>query len=782
MDKSSDSPGKSEVMYRSLFNTMLNGVAYCKVCYANDGTVDLQFVSVNKAFETLTGVKNVAGKMASEVIPGFGETNADMYALYVRVARTGNPERVELYSKILSNWFSIAAYSYEKDYVVIVFDVITERKQTENALSESEKRYRVLFNSMNEGFALHEIICDAYGKPIDYRFLDMNPAFERLTGLNKAVVVGKTVLTIMPSTEAVWIEKYGKVALTGISTSFENFSSPLNRYYHVVAFSPQQNQFAVVFNDITDRIQAENAIAEEKERLAVTLRSIGDGVITTDIHGTIVLMNKVAEEYTGWKQQEAQGKPIETVFTIINGITRKPHDNPVQKVIATGKIVELANQTHLISRSGIERIIADSGAPIIDKNSITVGVVLVFRDITEKQQLQDSIQRTDKLECIGVLAGGIAHDFNNLLGGIYGYIDLARDTCPPDSDAVDYLNKAIKTFSRAKDLTQQLLTFAKGGAPSRITASLAPLIKEWTQFALSGSAVGCSFIIADDLWLCDFDENMMGQVIDNIVINAVQAMPLGGTLSVTAENCEINQGEKSTVLPGEYVHIAIADTGVGIPRSIMSKIFDPFFTTKQQGNGLGLATVHSIIIKHDGQITVESEPDKGTTFHIYLPASKKSAGLQTAIGDSSHKGSGRILIMDDEDAIRETVGEMLGKMGYDVAFARTGEEALEIIKKASDDNNPFLAAIMDLTIPGGMGGVKAIRQLRKTNTTMPVFVASGYSVDPVMSNPADYGFTDKLHKPFLKSEVADLFMHYFGAGNKTRTAYTGYGNEEQPTT
>ena len=764
MEKSSDSSGKSEAMYRSLFDTMLSGVAYWKVCNENDGTFDFQFISVNKAFETLTGFKNVTGKMVSEIIPGFGEIDADLYALSVRVARTGNPERVELYSEILGNWFSIAAYSYEKNCVVVVFDVITERKLTEKALHESEKRYRALFNSMNEGFALHEIICNADGKPVDYRFLDMNPAFERLTGLNKADIIGKTVLTVMPSTEPVWIERYGNVALTGKPASFENFSSPLNRYYNVVAFSPQPKQFAVVFNDITDRIQAENAIAEEKERLAVTLRSIGDGVITTDIHGTIVLMNKVAEEYTGWKQAEAQGKPIETVFSIVNGTTRKPHENPVQKVIATGKIVELANHTHLISRSGIERIIADSGAPIIDKNSTTVGVVLVFRDITEKQKLQESIQRTDKLECIGVLAGGIAHDFNNLLGGIYGYIDLARDTCPPASDAVDYLNKAINTFSRAKDLTQQLLTFAKGGAPSRITASLAPLIKEWTQFALSGTTVGCTFTIADDLWLTDFDENMMGQVIDNIVINAVQAMPLGGTLSVMAENCELNQDEQSIVKQGMHVHIAITDTGAGIPKSIMPNIFDPFFTTKQQGNGLGLATAHSIVIKHDGQINVESEQDKGTTLHIYLPASEKSAEMQTAPDAASHKGSGRILIMDDEEAIRETAGEMLGKMGYDVAFAKTGDEALEIIQKASDDNSPFLAAIMDLTIPGGMGGVTAIHQLRKTNTTMPVFVASGYSVDPIMSNPTDYGFTDKLNKPFLKSEVADLFSRYFGAG------------------
>jgi PAS domain S-box-containing protein len=546
----------------------------------------------------------------------------DEYVL--RAAQTGSDIKPDIYhitcKDAIVRDFIISGVMLD-DYELTTFVDITDRTKAESALKESEKKYSSLFNTMLEGFALHEIICDANDKPVNYAFLDINPAFEQLTGLKKDTIIGKTVLEVMPDTEPVWIEKYGNVALTGVPVSFENYSRALQRYYHVVAFSPQKKYFAVIFNDITEQKHTEQLIADEKERLAVTLRSIGDGVITTDTHGNITNMNNVAEELTGWKLHEAQGMPLSTVFNIINETTRKACENPVTKTLATGMVVKLANHTLLISRNGVERIIADSGAPIIDNNHKIIGVVLVFRDITEQQKLLETAQRTDKLESIGVLAGGIAHDFNNLLSGIYGYIGMAQESCEPDSKTAVYLGKAIKTFSRAKGLTQQLLTFAKGGAPSLTTGSIADKLKESTMFALSGSNAGCSFRIAHDLWLCDFDVNMMGQVIDNIILNAVQAMPEGGTITVTAENTDIIDSKQPVLKNGKYVHIAIADTGIGIPANIMSRIFDPFFTTKQKGSGLGLATVYSIITKHDGTISVESMPDKGTTFHIHLPVS-----------------------------------------------------------------------------------------------------------------------------------------------------------------
>ena len=383
-----------------------------------------------------------------------------------------------------------------------------------------------------------------------------------------------------------------------------------------------------------------------------------------------------------------------------------------------------------------------------------------------RQKLEEELNKAQKLESLGVLAGGIAHDFNNLLSCIFGYITLAKDSCTAESKTADYLEKAFKIFSRAKNLTQQLLTFAKDSVPIRKTGSLAPLLKEITQFALNGSNVAASFHIAKDLWLCDFDESQFEQVVDNLVINAVQAMPLGGKLSVTAENIEISQWEKPFLQQGKYVHVSFVDTGVGIPPSLIARIFDPFFTTKQKGNGLGLAIVHSIINKHNGDISVESELDKGTAFHLFLPVSEKITTTHPVKKAYAHRGSGRILIMDDEDCIREIAGDMLAAMGYEIEYALNGDEALQMIQNATQSKNPFLAAIMDLTIKGSKGGKETINQLRKFNKDLFVFVSSGYSEDPVMANPTEYGFSDKIKKPFGKTELAELFLRHFEAKGK----------------
>jgi signal transduction histidine kinase/CheY-like chemotaxis protein len=387
-------------------------------------------------------------------------------------------------------------------------------------------------------------------------------------------------------------------------------------------------------------------------------------------------------------------------------------------------------------------------------------------DMTEKQKLLETAQRADKLDSLGVLAGGIAHDFNNLLSGLFGYIDLARMNLTQDPETREYLDKAFGVFSRAKDLTQQLLTFSKGGVPVKKTGLLGPRIKESATFALSGSKVGCDFNIAQDLFPCDFDENQMGQVIDNIVINAQQAMPTGGKITISACNIAVKDGEHPELKSGRYVKISIADTGTGIQPKLLKRIFDPFFTTKQKGNGLGLATCYSIMQKHEGCIEVESELDKGSTFFLFLPASNLDTipmGVQKA---SHHKGSGTIVIMDDHDFIRDLAGQMLKAMGYTVLHAKGGQETLRIFSDALEAKTPISCAILDLTIPGGMGGKEAIMELRKNYPDLPIFASSGYSDDPVLATPHDYGFTDSIKKPYLKDELAKLLEKYLGKLNR----------------
>jgi PAS domain S-box-containing protein len=507
------------------------------------------------------------------------------------------------------------------------------------------------------------------------------------------------------------------------------------------------------------RLKAEERLAAEKERLAVTLRSIGDGVITTDVSGNVVALNKMAEILTGWKTEEAAGRPLENVFKIIDEFTRAPCQNPVRKVVETGSVAGLDSHTLLISRDGREFVLADSGAPIRDNKSRIIGVVLVFRDITEERRLDESLQRAQKLESLGILAGGIAHDFNNLLGGIFGYINLAQEETDPKNLSI-YLAKAMGTIDRARGLTQQLLTFAKGGAPIKRIGDLFPLVRDCTQFALSGSRVSYRFNIPENLWLCDFDKNQISQVIDNIVINAQQAMPDGGTIEVFAENIE-HIGNLPVPDSGtKFVRISIKDHGVGMPKEMLPRIFDPFYTTKAKGYGLGLATSYSIVNRHGGCIDVESEPGRGSTFHVYLPASPGASEQETVQPAPSHPGKGTIIVMDDEEVIRETTRKMLESLGYHAICALSGTDAVERYVTERGANRKVLGMIFDLTVPGGIGGKDALAAVRMIDRNVPVFVASGYAQDPIMADPGKYGFAASISKPFVKAELGKMLHQH----------------------
>ncbi|OKY75090.1 MAG: hypothetical protein BM485_10370 [Desulfobulbaceae bacterium DB1] len=510
--------------------------------------------------------------------------------------------------------------------------------------------------------------------------------------------------------------------------------------------------------NITRRKAAEDELAAEKERLAVTLRSIGDGVITTDTDGRIVLLNTVAENMTGWQQREALGKPLSEVFTIVHEQTRVPCENPVDKVMASGRITGLANHTVLIARNGSERKIADSGAPIRDKDGGIIGVVLVFRDVTEKQRMEEELLKIKKLESVGLLAGGIAHDFNNILAAIMGNINLALHDGGLDDATRKLLSNAEKASARAKGLTLQLLTFSKGGEPVKETASIAEIIRESAEFVLHGSNVACRYFMPDDLWLVDIDKGQMSQVIQNIIINAKHAMPTGGIIQVSCENFVSGENAGST-LPGKkhFIKIIIRDSGIGIPVNLIDKIFDPYFSTKKEGSGLGLAISHSIISKHNGSISVQSQPGEGTAFTIYLPASTREKEMKSTceILDMSG-GKGRIMIMDDEEMVRDVTRAMLASLGHEVVLARHGEEAVDLFKKHGDCGEPIDIIIMDLTIPGGMGGKDAVKAIHAINPKAKVVVSSGYSNDPIMAHCRDYGFVAAIVKPFQLQDISKI--------------------------
>jgi len=502
---------------------------------------------------------------------------------------------------------------------------------------------------------------------------------------------------------------------------------------------------------------AYTALEKEKELLAVTMRSIGDGVIATDLDGRVSMINRVAEDLTGWPANDAIGQPLTDVFYIINERTRKVCENPVDKVLDTGHIIGLANHTALIARDGTERSIADSAAPIRNRSNQIIGIVLVFRDVTLENVVNKELSTTKKLESIGILAGGIAHDFNNILTSIMGNINLAKSIIEPSHEIYDYLDSAESASKRASKLTKQLLTFSKGGEPIRQLTSVYDIVRESSNFILSGSDINCRIDRDADLWGVEVDKDQISQVVQNLILNARQAMPEGGTIHIVCENYRSDQNEKELVPleTGDYVRVTIEDEGVGIHPEHMEKVFDPYFSTKQKGSGLGLAVTHSIIKKHFGYITCDSIPARGSTFTMYLPATREIQVLKT------HKpikrtGHAKIMIMDDEQVVREIASRMLQKGGYSTVQAEDGNEALKKYKETMNTNKPLDLVIMDLTVPGGMGGLETIKKLKQLDPNARAIVSSGYSNDPVMADHEKYGFIGVLDKPYLKSKLLQV--------------------------
>jgi CheY-like chemotaxis protein len=359
----------------------------------------------------------------------------------------------------------------------------------------------------------------------------------------------------------------------------------------------------------------------------------------------------------------------------------------------------------------------------------------------------EELHNSKQIESLGVMAGGIAHDFNNLLAGMFGFINLALLKKPPENIAV-YLKKAMTAMERARKLTTQMLTFSKGGAPVKNVSNIVDVVEDAVKFALSGSDIKVSINSERKQHICNFDEHQIAQVLDNIVINAKQTDPPVTTLNITIKNIKIKKQNRYALDKGNYIQISIADNGPGIPAETAKHIFEPFFTTKEKGHGLGLSTSYSIIRKHGGNLSIEQKTDKGAIFNILLPLYADTPKDKADQKDSLiTKGTGRILIMDDDESILNFLKEELQLLGYTVDTAKSGEGVLFHLKNKRAISD-YSAMMFDLTVKGGMGGKELIKKIRKMDLKIPVFVVSGYSADNVMSNPSEFGFTDSLAKPF----------------------------------
>jgi PAS domain S-box-containing protein len=510
---------------------------------------------------------------------------------------------------------------------------------------------------------------------------------------------------------------------------------------------------ALMFIPIYQKNRAEELLISEKERLDVTLRSIADGVIALDGEGRITLVNKVAEFLTGYSQAEALGLTLEQVFRLVEPQTKQPYTSHDAKIYQSEQVMTLTYPSGLIGREGTLLLIAGNVAPILDKQGKKVGNVIAFRDVTEQQKIYDELMKTSKMEALGVLAGGIAHDFNNLLTVIIGNLSLAQlSNDPKEINSYDSLQEAEKAAKLAAKLAGEMLTFAKGGAPVKQAMNLAQTIQEAVHFALHGMNVTCNYQVVNNLWLIEGDKSQLERVFHNLILNAIQDQSGGGSVLVKAENVVFENTSQLVLPSGNYTKVTIQDRGQGIPAEVLPKIFDPFFTLRNNETGLGLAVCYSIIKRHDGLIEVESEPGKGTTFTIYLPAIKDSPQLIASVGSGANNQK-RVLVMDDEPGIRKLAQRALSLKGYEVATAEDGAHALELYTQSHQNQQPFSVVILDLTVPGGLGGKETIKRLLQIEKSAKVIVSSGYSSDPIMAQYQEYGFVGAIVKPYSLQEL-----------------------------
>ena len=625
-----------------------------------------------------------------------------------------------------------------------------QRKKAEIALSDSLERYRTLADLSPDGILVNFDGCFTYA----------NLAALRMLGASQAdQIVGRPALDFIEA-------EYHDIVRQRISRILQhNIPNPpleqrwirLDGSALIVEASAGQTVWEgraavqVLLRDISERKRVEEALRDSREKLRLQLENMPIGCIMWDLDCRVRTWNPVAQRIFGYSAEEAIGRNAYELLVPENA--RSDISVIWQKLMEGSPTCQNVNRN--TTRDGREITCEWVNTSFRDKSGAISGVISMVQDVSLRLEHEKELLKIEKLESISVLAGGIAHDFNNILTGILGNISFAKMFVEDSHKAHRPLAEAEKASLRAGELAQQLLSFAKGGEPVKRTVSVQQLVHEALSLMLRGSNVRAVVEVFDPLNAIEADEGQINQVFNNIIINATHAMPGGGTLTVSAGNEIMCPANPYALLAGRYVRIAFADQGCGIPESDLSRIFDPYFSTKAT-SGLGLASAHSIVSRHGGCITVNSQVGQGTTFTIHLPALAKSYDAHKTTGDRPAAGQhhgGSILVMDDEEMIRGLAAEMLGHLGYRVTTCINGEEAVGNYLAAHSSGSPFSAVIMDLTIPGGMGGKEAARQILEIDPLARLIVSSGYSSDPIMSDHLRYGFSAAVAKPYKFSEL-----------------------------
>ncbi len=632
----------------------------------------------------------------------------------------------------------------------------TEQKQTEAALRLSEQRFRALFEAMTEGVAIHEILYDEAGTPVDYRVIDINPAYTTHTGITRQDVIGIKASELYRISPPPYFDIYEKAAMTGVPTQFETYFAPLHRHFGISVFSPNNGQFATVFEDITMRKRADAErerlmaqIQESAQQLRQIMDAVPEGVLLLGVSGRIILTNPVANTYLAFLAEYQSGAILERLG-----------DRPLAELLTSPEQglwhAITADSRHF---EAIARPLENEGEPS--------GWVLVLRDVTQEREIQRNMERQERLAVVGQLAAGIAHDFNNILAGImlYSQMSLRMPDLPPKLR--ERLTVIEEQSHRASDLINQILDFSRRAVLDRRPLDLVPFVKEQVKLweHTLPENIHITLTCAEDAYIVNADLTRMQQMLINLVVNARDAMPDGGDLRVTLAQVRVKNASSAPhpeMAVGEWVRVSITDTGSGIPDAVLARLFTPFFTTKApgKGTGLGLAQVYGIVAAHEGRIDVKSAVNVGTTFDIYLPLLKLPETTRW-LPDNSELPLGNaetILVVEDNATTRAALVESLELLHYHVLEASDGAAALEIFAQQQED---IALVLSDMVMPA-MGGKALAQALHQRNPALPVIVVSGHPLDQESETLQLAGVTAWLQKPPGLEQLAETLARVLG--------------------
>ena len=600
-----------------------------------------------------------------------------------------------------------------------------------------------------------------------------NPAMERMWGIKRDICLEGSLLELFPflvengQKEVLLSVLQGEAAIIesqpyyhrqhGKQGFFEGRYSPLRDHGNRIIGG------LAIIHDSTERKWAEEKLLESEERFEMVMHQSPEAIEIYNLDGLLIGVNRAYEAIWG----VTAGRMVNKFNILHYAGSDKTNLLPYVQRAYAGETVLIPDYRQApqdgaeLGVSPAQRWLSTRIYPLKDSGGKVKNIVVSIEDVTARKQAEEDLQKIHKLESIGLLAGGIAHDFNNILTGLFGNLAIAKAELASNHPALEHLQDAQKSMTRATRLTQQLLIFAKGGNPVREGVSIGTLVEEVVRFDLSGSSVKPVFDIAEDLWVAEVDRGQIQQVFSNLTVNAKQAMTDGGHLYITLKNTSVRSDEIAELQAGKYIKVTVRDEGAGIEQRYLDQIFDPYFTTKRFGSGLGLATTYTIIKKHGGCISVDSTPAVGSTFTLYLPVAKEeftAPDRSSLLVPPRRKGTSRerALVMDDEAMIRKVTARFLEREGYLVETVEEGKEAIAKYRQAMASKRPFAVVIMDLTIPGGMGGREAVKKILELDPEARVIVSSGYAEDPVMADHTAYGFCGIAPKPYSREKLLEV--------------------------